>query len=503
MKKSTVELEKSIFQITANHASHSYVEPWNLEDKGGSTSSAFCIKHEGVKYILTNSHCVEDANYISLKKRGSAKMFKANIESIMYECDLALLSLDVSREKNKKALLAEFWDDIPALEIGGLPSKLDEVYVYGYPLGGYNISITSGTVSRIDFEASSSYKFLCIQTDAAINSGNSGGPVLDKNGIVIGVAFASMSGDVQNMGFVIPTTLVRYFLESFSYHRKHKTKFYSLMDLGIDWIQSHNKILREYNKIDQNAVGIFVAAVDEFGASAKELHKMDFITHINNKVVDNKGNMLLRDIILDNDDYIKKHDAKSALLDSTEMAPFMNIIRLKQPNEVVQLTVIRKNKEHKINIKLKHQEFLIPILKSQLQPSYYILYGMVFIPFSVMMYEEKKENREHLSSLYRFFYGKKKSPDQQLVVLSQNTNYELQNFVPRSANIVLKSINGVKINNIKHLYDTVHHQIQKSDYLELNFYDYPGMVLLKVDDIIKKQQKIIFDNFDDIPDIII
>jgi len=503
MKKSTVEIEKSVFQITANHASHSYVEPWNIEHKGSSTSSAFCIKHDGVKYILTNSHCVEDANFISLKKRGSAKMFKARVESIMYECDLALLSLDTELEKNKKALLAEFWDDVPALEIGGLPSKLDEVYVYGYPLGGYNISITSGTVSRIDFETSSSYKFLCIQTDAAINSGNSGGPVLNEKGQVIGVAFASMSGDVQNMGYVIPTTLVRYFLDSFSFHRKHKTQFYSLMDIGIDWTQSHNKILREYNNINPDQVGIFVTGVDNFGSSATVLHKMDFITHINGKTLDNKGNMLLRDIILDNDDYISKHDEKSALLDSTEMAPFMNIIRLKHPGTMVKLSLIRANKKMEVSIKLKQQEFLIPILKSQLQPSYFILYGLVFIPFSVMMYEEKRENREHLGALYRFFYNKKKSADQQIIILSENLNYELQNFVPKSANIALKSINKIKINNIKHLYDTVHQLIKKEDYLELEFYDYPGMVLLKTDDIVKKQQKIIYDNIGDISDILI
>ena len=84
-----------------------------------------------------------------------------------------------------------FWNGVPPLELGPLPRLQDSVAVVGYPVGGDTISVTAGVVSRIevtDYSHGSS-DLLAIQIDAAINGGNSGGPVFNRSGQCVGIAF--------------------------------------------------------------------------------------------------------------------------------------------------------------------------------------------------------------------------------------------------------------------------------------------------------------------------
>ena len=84
------------------------------------------------------------------------------------------------------------------LKFGGIPDLESTVSAYGYPIGGERMSVTTGIVSRIDFQLythSSIDQHLAIQISAQINPGNSGGPVM-QNGKVVGVAFQGYSGDV-------------------------------------------------------------------------------------------------------------------------------------------------------------------------------------------------------------------------------------------------------------------------------------------------------------------
>jgi S1-C subfamily serine protease len=90
----------------------------------------------------------------------------------------------------------EFWEHLPALSISPLlPNLYENVMVIGYPMGGDNVCVTRGVVSRvttINYETKvydqPVAELLTIQIDAAINSGNSGGPVIHENGYVVGVA---------------------------------------------------------------------------------------------------------------------------------------------------------------------------------------------------------------------------------------------------------------------------------------------------------------------------
>lgn len=116
---------------------------------------------------------------VMIKPRGLDVKFPATVVAVGAECDLALLRVDDP----------EFWSngvsgndddgEAPFLIPGSLPYLQDRCAVVGYPTGGENLSITEGVCSRIEMQGyvHANAELLAVQLDAAINDGNSGGPV--------------------------------------------------------------------------------------------------------------------------------------------------------------------------------------------------------------------------------------------------------------------------------------------------------------------------------------
>merc|ERR1712050_40398 len=115
---------------------------------------------------------------------------------------------------------------VPPVELAEhLPALFSEVKAIGYPEGGTTICVTKGVVSRADAQLyahaelkgilpwgfNNPGRLLIIQIDAAINAGNSGGPAVDRQGKVVGVASSGLD-NAQNIGYIIPACLVQNFL---------------------------------------------------------------------------------------------------------------------------------------------------------------------------------------------------------------------------------------------------------------------------------------------------
>ncbi len=92
------------------------------------------------KRILTNAHVVANQTFLEVKKYGDTKRYQAKVLQVSHEADLALLDV---YDKS-------FFDNTTALEFGELPKMQDKVTVYGYPIGGNTISVSTGIVSRIE-----------------------------------------------------------------------------------------------------------------------------------------------------------------------------------------------------------------------------------------------------------------------------------------------------------------------------------------------------------------
>src|SRR5581483_8470554 len=131
--------------------------------------------------------------------------YPATVQFIAHDCDLPLLNVSSPN----------FFKNMIPLQFGGIPALESTVSAYGFPIGGERMSITTGIVSRIDFNLyahSSIDSHLAIQISAQINPGNSGGPVM-QDGKVVGVAFRGYSGDVaQGVAYMIPTPVIKRFL---------------------------------------------------------------------------------------------------------------------------------------------------------------------------------------------------------------------------------------------------------------------------------------------------
>ena len=164
-----------------------------------ASGSGFYITSSG--YILTNNHVIEGCRKISLTYNG--KEFKANLIAADTKNDLAILKSNVRPKRFYKISS----DD---------PKLLDNVIIAGYPLGkkvSAAIKTSKGSVTSL---AGYGDNYSNFQTDAALNQGNSGGPIMNEAGNVIGVAvanFGKQSG-VESFNFGIKSSTVKSFVSS-------------------------------------------------------------------------------------------------------------------------------------------------------------------------------------------------------------------------------------------------------------------------------------------------
>lgn len=158
-----------------------------------SVGSGFIVDKRG--YIMTNHHVVADSARINVKL-DSGEEFLAKIVGVDEETDLAVLKIDASR-------------DLPVVKFGDSNKAQvgDWVIAIGSPFG-LNRTVTAGIISQTQRATPSSTLFQrFIQTDAAINRGNSGGPLVNMDGEVIGVnsQIATTNGDFNGVGFALPS----------------------------------------------------------------------------------------------------------------------------------------------------------------------------------------------------------------------------------------------------------------------------------------------------------
>lgn len=209
-----------------------------------------------------------------IRRGASPKSYMAKVVAIGHECDLAELSVDddefweesyelYNYETSSNMNIDEYIDEekkendpesnVEGLNLGDLPELHQRVTVIGYPTGGDNVSVTRGVVSRIEpqqYAHSIIHKLLAVQIDAAINAGNSGGPALDQNNNVVGVAFQSLQG-ADNIGYIIPTPVINHFIEDV----QRNGKYLGFLRLGVQTLMlDHAYAAREYYKMKKNMV---------------------------------------------------------------------------------------------------------------------------------------------------------------------------------------------------------------------------------------------------------
>ena len=170
---------------------------WGQRTTSAAAGSGFLFTDDG--YILTNYHVVQCADSVTVSTYDGTK-YDAKIIGFDESNDVAVLKIDA------EGLTPVVIGNSDQLNVG------DSVVAIGNPLGELTFSLTSGTVSALDREVtmSSGISMELIQTDCAINSGNSGGALFNMHGEVVGITNAKYSGSsgsgasIDNIAFAIP-----------------------------------------------------------------------------------------------------------------------------------------------------------------------------------------------------------------------------------------------------------------------------------------------------------
>jgi len=342
--KSTID--SSIVKIYTVSKATNYLEPWNSSVQRSSGSGSIISGNR----ILTNAHVVANETFIEVKKYGDTKRYQAKVLEVSHDADLALLEV----------IDKEFFKDTTPLEFGELPVMQDKVTVYGYPMGGHTISVSTGIVSRIEHNryAHSGKSFLSIQIDAAINPGNSGGPAI-SSGKIVGVVMQGISYS-QSIGYMVPVDIIQHFLKDVSDGKRD-----GFPKLGIMTDKIENPTLKEYYHLGEEEGGIIVVDIVYNSILKDVLEKEDIITSINGHKIESDGTVEFR---------------------THQYTHFKYFIDLLQYGDKVTLDVLRNGKKMVLNATLpktlSSEKSTYAPLEYDKMPSYFMLGGYVFSPIS-------------------------------------------------------------------------------------------------------------------------
>lgn len=243
-----------------------------IVDSVSKIGTGFIVDSNGI--IITNQHVVSEptASYIVITEDGK----QHNVVEIMRDDnnDIAVLKIDAK--------------DLKALELGDSDNLLvgQTVIAIGTPLGEYAGSVTTGVISGLNRSVRTSSGWFgsttkvyenVIQTDAAVNPGNSGGPLISTEGKVVGVNFATTSG-ADNISFALPINIVKQRLNEYRTYGKFIKPY-----LGISY-----QMISEYEALYYRDVvaGALVVSTDPKGPAAKAgIERGDIITKINGEAV--------------------------------------------------------------------------------------------------------------------------------------------------------------------------------------------------------------------------
>ncbi|MBL7214503.1 MAG: trypsin-like peptidase domain-containing protein [Phycisphaerae bacterium] len=412
--------EKSVVMIMAVYQEYDYSTPWKKGSMRRGLGSGFVI--EGNR-ILTNAHNVANQRYIEVKKQNFAQRYPAQVRFVGHDCDLAILTVADPA----------FFADTEPVKFGGIPKINSTVQTCGFPMGGRQVSITEGVVSRLEtsvYSHSQAAQHLVVQTDAAINPGNSGGPVF-QDGQVVGVAFQGLqSGD--NIGYMIPTTVVRHFLKDIEDNR-----YDGFGKMGISLFPGlHNPSYKQYLQIPEDEDGVVITEILLNSTLQEVFQEGDVITKIGDFNIDNDGQIMIDGLSLELSEAIDR----------------------KQIGEEIEVTFYRTGQQQTAAFKVAQNDSILPWNRQYDQvPEYRVFAGLTFVVI----------NRNYLESWGRSWITEIPFTLRYLFVDSNQLNNDpnraeyvaLSEVLPDEVNAytegfkgqVVESVNGISIKELRDL----------------------------------------------------
>ncbi len=449
------DFRDSVVQIRATLNPYDYTRPWQsqgLEEVGGSGAII-----DGNR-ILTNAHVINHATYLEVKKYSDPRKYKARIIAIGHDSDLALLTVDDP----------EFFKDTTPLAFDGLPEVQDTVHVVGFPIGGDEISVTKGVISRIEVTTLvySLSELMTMQIDAAINPGNSGGPAI-KDDKIVGIATQTMD-NAQNIGYIIPVPVIDHFLNDLKDGQYDGVPF-----AGFAAVTTENKTLREYYGMGQKTGGLLVYKVLPFSSADGVLKTGDTILEIDGVPIAQDGSYKYR---------------------KDERLNFSHLVAQKQVGQDLKMKIIRDKQEQEVSLKLSRKISLVKNLNRVDRPSYFIYGGLVFSVLSVDLLKKMAETNSGKIEWTYYALGSGQFNDQrkkELVVLLDMLPGDINRGYSDYIGMVVTKVNGQPIDTFQDFVKKL--LAKKGDYTIIEDNEDTPLIL-KNSDIDKATAEILKDN---------
>ena len=292
---------------------HPNVNPESDPKLGGMCTG---IVIDDIGHVITNFHCVYKQNYIRLFYYDKNDWRERTVKVIGIDplADLALIKV-IKEDKPIPHLM--FADNVKEIPLG------TEVFAIGHPMGMV-WTVTKGIISSKERYARHPY-IKAIQTDAAINKGNSGGPLLNMKGKIIGIntLMISKSGTSAGVGLAVRSDIVKKSIESMMNNGKVDRPAIGVMIMTLSSEGKRKKVLKEYPDANPdyipNTFGLLVRSTDDI---PEGLEAHDVIVAVNDQITNNG---------MDFSDELIKHNI----------------------GDVVTLTIIRKRWYLKVDVPLK------------------------------------------------------------------------------------------------------------------------------------------------------
>ena len=414
-------IENSVIKIYTTQAAPDYFTPWRLLSPRQSSGSGSVI--QGNK-ILTNAHVVANASYVQAQKHNDPRRYLAQVTFISHEADLALLTVEEPG----------FFDNLTPLAFGTLPAALQEVSVYGYPIGGKSLSITKGILSRVEQQvyAHAGAYLLAGQIDAAINPGNSGGPVIVDGKIVGVVMQASSGGRAENLGYFVPPSMITHVLTD-----AEDSIYDGFPDLGFRTQNLDSPSAKTSYGLNIDKSGVLVIQVFD-GSPASGILK--------------KGDVILK---IDEFDIAEDGSIKIA---NDQMTNFKHAIDLHDIGDQVKIEYSRLGIRNTVTLDAKpasRNYSLVPGEKFDEVPKYIIFGGVVFVPLNMNLIKRwgNDWSRSAPVSLLQARSDWSSTERSELVVALQVLAADVNLGYHDWRNWVVEKINGEDIRNFQHFAD--------------------------------------------------
>jgi len=479
---------------------HPYIQSANKLARG----SGFIIYSTPTKVlIMTNSHVVEDAKTVFIRtEQTQAEDLKATVIGICPSKDLALIVLDKNEIKRLDPLppALKFCDD--RIYMDSIP-----VMVAGYPLGNENLKFTTGVLSGnqneydIEFDRYVSY----LQITAAVNPGNSGGPLFNSEGEIIGVNSAGIFLS-QNIAFAIPTHIIVSVLYDLLNTPK---KIISSFNYGFDWNNSSPELLQKYTpKCD--LTGIYINKINKQNVLKLNvgdiLHKIEFndictIPEIWDTLIVNSKNNINKlykagtklTAVIDNFGIVKIYDNKKNETNWSKNKKKLNINELLDAitnHSELELTLSRNNKiiTYKTEADNKENTGVVSILPMYRTVDWEICLGCCFTPLNIDLVKISgiKSSNSDIENLHYFLTDKNREKKWIALTHIFPTSDTYKSHILKNGEIGVNThINNTNVTTMDELRTELNKNIGK--YITVDFENGKRMV---VSDINKNARKI-------------